>query len=447
MNDTICAVATSLGVGAISIIRVSGKEAIKIVNSIFSRDIRKVSSHTIHYGYIVDNKEIIDEVLLMIMKAPKTYTMEDVVEINSHGGINTTNKILELLLKNGCRLAEPGEFTKRAFLNGRINLLESEAVNELINAKTDSQRKLSLNQIGGLLTKKINNIRELLLSLMANIEVNIDYPEYEDNLVITEDILKEKLDLITNELDNLVKGAKFGKIVSNGVNIAIVGKPNVGKSSVLNHLLDEDKAIVTDIAGTTRDLVEGTLSINGIEVKLIDTAGIHDTEDKVEKIGVNKSLQSIKSADLVIMVLDASRKVDQEDQQILDTLNDNNTIILVNKNDLNNNKVSLKFRNIVYGNTKDLNGLDVLKDKIIEMLKIDEINKDLTFLSNARQTDLVNKANNSLKEAQKSMKGNIPIDMIESNLKECYNYLGEIIGDTYDEAIIDRLFHDFCVGK
>ena len=447
MNDTICAISTSLGVGAISIIRVSGSDAIKIVNSIFSNDLTKANSHTIHYGKIIDGKEIVDEVLVMLMRSPKTYTTEDIVEINSHGGVNTTNRILELLLKKGCRLAEPGEFTKRAFLNGRINLLESEAVNELINAKTDSQRKLSLNQIGGNLTKKINNIRELLLSLMANIEVNIDYPEYEDNLIITEELLKEKLVLITNELDKLVEGAKIGKLVRNGVNIAIVGKPNVGKSSVLNNLLDEEKAIVTDIAGTTRDLIEGYLTINGMEVKLIDTAGIRDTEDVVEKIGVDRSKKVIDESDLVLMVIDGSKGITKEDKEILATLDDKKTIILINKTDISNKDLKLDFKNVVKGNTKDIDGLDDLKKKIAEMLNIDEINKDLTYLSNARQTDLVNKASNALKEANKSIKNNVPIDMIESNLKECYNYLGEIIGDTYEEAVIDRLFHDFCVGK
>ena len=447
MNDTICAISTSLGISAISIIRVSGKKAISIVNSIFSRDITKAKSHTIEYGHIIDNKEIIDEVLLMIMLSPKTYTTEDTIEINSHGGINTTNKILELLLKKGCRLAEPGEFTKRAFLNGRINLLESEAVNDLINAQTDSQRKLSLNQIGGLLTKKINYIRELLLSLMANIEVNIDYPEYEDNLVITENLLKEKVSEISISLDNLVKGAKFGKVVNEGINIAIVGKPNVGKSSVLNHLLDEEKAIVTDIAGTTRDLVEGNLSINGIKVKLIDTAGIHDTNDTVEKIGVNRSIQSLNDADLVIMVIDSNKKIDEDDNNILKRLNDKNTIILFNKNDLKNANNNLSFTNIVYGNTKEVNGLNDLKNKIIEVLQINDINKDLTYLSNARQISLVTKAADALKEVKKAIKNNVPIDIIETNLKECYNYLGEIIGDTYDDAVIDRLFKDFCVGK
>lgn len=447
MEDTICAVATSLGVGAISIIRLSGPDAINITNSIFSNDITKIKTHSIKYGHIVDNGEVIDEVLLMIMKAPKTYTKEDVIEINCHGGYNTTNKILELLLHKGCRLAEPGEFTKRAFLNGRINLLESEAVNELITAKTDSKRKLSLNQLGGNLTKKLNGIRDELLSLMANIEVNIDYPEYTDNLVMTENLLKESLVSITESLQKLVNGAKYGRIVSNGINVAIVGKPNVGKSSILNHLLDEKKAIVTDVAGTTRDIVEGVISLNGIEVKLIDTAGIHDTDDIVEKIGVEKSEEALKSADVVLLVLDGSRELDEDDNKLLEYSKETNRIIFINKSDKDIKLDVSSLDNVIYGNTVSENGLDILKDRLIEMFNINDINKDLTYLSNARQTDLVMKASEALENANNAILSGIPMDMIESDLRSCYDFLGEIIGDTYEEAVIDRLFRDFCVGK
>ena len=382
----------------------------------------------------------------MVMRAPKTYTVEDVVEINCHGGYETTNNILRILLNKGCRLAEPGEFTKRAFLNGRINLLESEAVNELITAKTSSKRKLALNQIGGNLTKIIKDIREDLVSLMANIEVNIDYPEYTDNLEITNNLLNEKLVEISKKLENLVKGAKYGKIVSDGIKVAIVGKPNVGKSSILNHLLDEQKAIVTDIAGTTRDIVEGSISLNGIEVLLIDTAGIHDTEDIVEKIGVEKSNRALNDADVVLLVLDGSQNIDADDQKLIDLIKDKTHIIFINKSD-KDIKVDIKDDNLVIGNTKDINGLDSLKNKLIEVFNINDINKDLTYLSNARQIDLVNKANDSLIRAKDSLDQNIPIDMIESDLKTCFDLLGEIIGDTYEEAVIDRLFKDFCVGK
>ena len=446
MEDTICAISTSLGIGAISIIRITGKDTIDIVNSIFSSDIRNVETHTIKYGHIIFNEEKIDEVLLMIMKGPKTYTREDTIEINCHGGYNTTNKILEILLSKGCRLAEPGEFTKRAYLSGRINLLESEAVNELIVAKTDSQRRLSLNQLGGNLTTIINEIREDLIKLMANIEVNIDYPEYTDNLVITESLLKEKLHEISLKLNKLVEGTKFGKIVSQGINVAIIGKPNVGKSSILNHLLDEQKAIVTDVAGTTRDLVEGVMSLNGIEVKLIDTAGIHDTEDLVESIGVEKSKNMIEKADVVLLVLDGSRPLDQDDETLLKEKK-SNTIIFVNKTDLDCKLQIDNESNVVFGNTKDVNGLDNLKSSLIDFFNINAINKDLTYLSNARQINLVNSANDSLKTALTSIKSGIPIDMVESDLKNCYDFLGQIIGDTYDQAVIDRLFKDFCVGK
>ena len=446
MDDTICAVATSLGMGAISIIRVSGKDTIKVVNSIFSGEINNKESHVIKYGHIVDNNEVIDEVLLMIMLHPKTYTTEDTIEINCHGGYATTNKILELLLEKGCRLAEPGEFTKRAFLNGRINLLESEAVNELIKAKTDSKRKLALNQIGGNLTKLINDIRDKLLGLMANIEVNIDYPEYTDNLVITESLLKENLVTIIKDVNKMVDDSRLGKIISDGINLGILGKPNVGKSSILNHLLDENKAIVTDVAGTTRDIVEGLINLNGIEIKLIDTAGIHETDDLVEKIGIEKSKDILKNADINILVLDGSRKIDEDDKILLDEVNER-TIIFVNKNDRLIDIDLSKYNNVIYGNTVTEDGLDTLKEKIIEMLNINNISKDLTYLSNARQIALAKKAKESLENAQKSLNENIPIDLIESDLKACYDYLGEIIGDTYEDALIDRLFKDFCVGK
>ena len=446
MDDTICAIATSLGVGAISIIRLSGSKAIEITNSIFSNKIKSKETHVIKYGHIIYNNEVIDEVLVMVMRAPKTYTVEDVVEINCHGGYETTNNILRILLNKGCRLAEPGEFTKRAFLNGRINLLESEAVNELITAKTSSKRKLALNQIGGNLTKIIEDIREELLSLMANIEVNIDYPEYTDNLEVTNNLLNEKLLEISKKLEKLVNGAKYGKIVADGIKVAIVGKPNVGKSSILNHLLDEQKAIVTDIAGTTRDIVEGSISLNGIEVLLIDTAGIHDTEDIVEKIGVEKSNQALNDADVVLLVLDGSQPIDADDQKLIDLIKDKTHIIFINKSD-KDIKIDIKDDNLVIGNTKDINGLDSLKNKLIEVFNINDINKDLTYLSNARQIDLVNKANDSIVKAKDSLDKSIPIDMIESDLKTCFDLLGEIIADTYDEAVIDRLFKDFCVGK
>ena len=304
MFDTICAISTSLGIGAISIIRVSGEEAINKVAKLFDgKNLNEVKSHTIHYGHIISDGEIIDEVLITVLKAPKTYTKEDIVEINSHGGIATTKKILEILIENGIRLAEPGEFTKRAFLNGRLDLIEAESVNNLIKASTDLERKLALNGISGKVSKKITRVREIIVELLANIEVNIDFPEYEDALEITLDNLPPRLNEIKRELESLLEESKIGKIVENGIKVAIVGRPNVGKSSILNAMLNENKAIVTDIAGTTRDIVEGSVELEGISLKFIDTAGIRKTDDLVEKIGVDKSLEMIDDADLVIHVL------------------------------------------------------------------------------------------------------------------------------------------------
>ena len=303
MEDSICAISTSMGIGAISIVRVTGPETINIVDSIFDHDLKNASSHTIHYGHIKYNEEVIDEVLVMLMKGPKTYTTEDTIEINCHGGINTTKKIMEILLASGCRLAEPGEFTKRAYLNGRINLLEAESVNDLIVAKTDAARKLAINNVDGKLSKKISNLREKIAKILANIEVNIDYPEYTDELDVTNELMHDYLTDIKKDLDSLVNGAKNGRLIKEGVNVAIIGKPNVGKSSILNSLLDEDKAIVTNIPGTTRDIVEGTITIDGVAINLIDTAGIRKTDDLVEQIGVEKSEKTADNSDIILFVL------------------------------------------------------------------------------------------------------------------------------------------------
>ena len=375
MEDTICAISTSLGVGAISIIRVSGESAIEIVNNIFKgKDLTKAKSHTISYGYICDGEKEVDEVLVSIMRAPKTYTLEDIVEINCHGGISTTNKVLELVLEQGARLAEPGEFTKRAFLNGRIDLTQAESVDALLKSKSDSARTIALNGVNGALAKKIRNLRSILVELMANIEVNIDFPEYEDALEITHSNLLPKLTIINDELKELIETSCNGKILSEGLNVALVGRPNVGKSSILNALLDEEKAIVTDIAGTTRDTVEGSTIINGILINFIDTAGIRDTEDVVEKIGVDKSLATIEKADLVILVLNNNEELTDEDKELLEKIKDYTNIVFINKIDLESKLVIDEDKYIIVkGNTMDLKGLDNLKKKIVSIFNLDQI--------------------------------------------------------------------------
>lgn len=447
MEDTICAISTSLG-GAISIVRVSGTNAIKIVNKLFStKNLETAKSHTIHYGYIVNGTQKIDEVLVSVFKAPKTYTCEDIVEINCHGGISTTNKVLELLLTNGCRLAEGGEFTKRAFLNGRIDLIQAEAVSDLLSSTSDQARSLSLNQVKGDLSLKIKNIRNTILDLLANIAVNIDYPEYEDAEEVTIEILQSKIPNIINQLNNLLNTASSGQIIKNGINVSIVGRPNVGKSSLLNKLLQEDKAIVTDIAGTTRDIVEGSISLNGIRFNFTDTAGIRDTKDKVEKIGVNKSKQYLKSSDYIICVLNGAEQLTKDDQEILNALDNDKSIIFVNKND-QQLKIDVVKKNIIYGNTIDANGIDELKNKLIENFNLDKINSnDITYLSNARQISLVKQAKNTLEKVNDSLNELIPIDMLEIDIKKSYDLLGEITGETYQDELLDKLFENFCLGK
>lgn len=449
MNDTIVAISTSLGVGAISIIRLSGKDSIEIVNSCFKgKDLRKVDTHTINYGYIIYNDEIIDEVLVSVMRAPKTYTTEDIVEINCHGGITSTNKILEIMQLEGCRLAEPGEFTKRAFLNGRIDLLESESIMDMINSKSEEARKLSMNGITGHISNKIESFREELKKVLSQIEVNIDYPEYYDIEVITEEKIKNIIKKLKEKLIDLVKDSENGITIKNGIKTVIVGRPNVGKSSILNKILKEEKAIVTDIEGTTRDTVEGEILLDGILLNIIDTAGIRKTEDKVEKIGVEKSLSKIEEADLVILVINGSEELTETDKELLEETKDKTRIIVINKNDLKN-KVNLNNNNnIVYTNTLTDEGVLTLVEKIKELFNLEQIKtKDYTYLSNTRQITLAKQALKNLLDAEKGIEENLPVDMVEIDLKNCFENLGEIIGKNYSNEIIDNLFKNFCVGK
>ena len=450
MNDTICAISTALGVGAISIIRVSGDEAIDIVNKIFDKDLTKKESHTINYGHIVYNGEIIDEVMVSIMKSPKTFTKEDIVEINSHGGVAVTNKVLEILLLEGARLAEPGEFTKRAFLNGRIDLVEAESIMDLIESKTETSRKLAISGMEGKVSKLVKNIIENLVKVNANIEVNIDYPEYEDIEIVTKEKIEEMSKYINKELTKLLNESENGKLIKDGINTLILGRPNVGKSSILNKLIEEDKAIVTSVAGTTRDIVEGQIRVNGILLNIIDTAGVRETEDIVEKIGVEKSLSLVNDADLIILVFNNNEKLTDEDKKLLEYTKEKKRIIVINKIDLENNLdiSNLKNERIVKISALKDSGIESLKNEINDMFNLEEINLgDFTYLSNSRQISLVKKAVEISKNLEDALNNDVPIDLLEIDIKEICEILGEIIGESYDDKLIDTLFSNFCLGK
>lgn len=448
MNDTIAAISTALGVGAISIIRVSGDKSIEIVNKIFDKDLEKVKSHTIVYGHIVDNENIIDEVLVSVMRSPKTFTTEDVIEINCHGGIATTNKVLELLLKNGARMAEAGEFTKRAFLNGRIDLLEAEGVMDLIDSKTEASRKLAMSALSGNVSRMISDLRNQMIEIITNIEVNIDYPEYEDILVVTTDMINSSITSLEEKLIKILKEAENGKIIKNGINTLIIGRPNVGKSSLLNKLLNEEKAIVTDIEGTTRDIVEGNISLDGIELNIIDTAGIRKTDNIVEQIGVNRSLSLIDKADLIILVLNNNEKLTEEDYKLLDSTKDKKRIIFINKNDLAKNINLDSVDNVVYGSTMQIFGINALKDKIKELFNMEEIEKgDFNYLSNARHIATIHECISVVESIKEGLKNGLPIDMLEIDIKKIWELLGNLIGESYDEELLDNLFSRFCLGK
>ena len=447
MNDTIVAISTALGEGAISIIRVSGDDAIKIINPLFDgKDLEKASSHTINYGHIVYNGEIIDEVLLSIMKAPKTYTKEDVIEINTHGSIAVVNKIMEILLLGGCRLAEPGEFTKRAFLNGRIDLTESEGVMDLINSETELTRKMAINELSGNVSRLITDTREDIISLISNIEVNIDYPEYEDIEVVTINKIREKVREIKEKLLKTLKLSEDGKILKDGIKTVILGKPNVGKSSLLNALLEEEKAIVTDVKGTTRDIVEGSILVGGVKLNLIDTAGVRKSDDIVEKIGIEKSLNLIDEAELVLLILDASCPLSEEDKYLLEKTKDKKRIIIMNKIDLNLNNSYMD--DVIKISAKNNEGIEDIKDAIKELFNVGTfMSKNLTFFTNVRQISLLKSAIKSLEDVEQGIKEEREIDMIEIDLKLVWEKLGDIIGANYTEELIDNLFSRFCLGK
>lgn len=451
--STIVAISTAPGIGGIGIIRMSGEKSFEILNKIFVTNDKPIAGYTMKYGKIVDEKNvIIDEVLVSYFVAPNSYTRENVCEINSHGGMVVMKKILELCLKNGAILAEPGEFTKRAFLNGRIDLSQAEAVIDIINSKTDKEAKASINQLEGNLSLEIRNIRKDLISMMADIEASIDYPEYDVEEVTTNKV-KEVLIKEKDRLIKLEKSFDNGKILKDGINTAIIGRPNAGKSSLLNIMLNEERAIVTSVEGTTRDTIEEYISINGIPLKIIDTAGIREANDEVEKIGVEKAKKIAKESDLIIGIFDISRKMNKEDYEILDILKNKNSIIVLNKIDLDENNVDMEKvkeinKPIVQISTKTREGIENLYKEIENIIETKEISSDNEIIvTNTRHKSLIIKAMDSVDKSLETIENKMPIDIIVVYVKDILENLGEITGETVTEDIIKEIFSKFCLGK
>ena len=457
--DTIAAISTAPGEGAIGIVRISGDLAISIASSIYqcgTKQLEEQKTHTIHYGHIVDPKsgEIYDEVMISVLRAPKTFTREDIVEINCHGGIVAINRVLQLVLRMGARLAEPGEFTKRAFLNGRIDLSQAEAVMDLIRAKTDKSMQLAMRQLDGQLSHLIQNLRQEILNTLAQVEVNIDYPEYDDVEEMTLQLLREKTQQVLQGIRALLNTASQGKILRDGLKTAIVGRPNVGKSSLLNVLLREEKAIVTDIAGTTRDTIEEYVNVRGVPLQLIDTAGIRETDDVVEKIGVERSRKALKEADFVLLLLNQSETLQEEDIRLLETTKGMKRIILFNKTDLPS---KLSKEDIApYANEEEIvttsmlnkEGIDQLEEKIAGYFFQGQMNeRDATYLSNTRHIALLEKAEQALVEVQNGIEMEMPVDLIQIDFTRAWDLLGEITGDSVQDELLTQLFSQFCLGK
>lgn len=456
-TDTIAAISTPIGEGAIAIVRLSGDDSLSIANKVFKgKNLLEVPSHTIHYGHIVDPRtnEKIEEVMVSVLKAPKTFTREDVVEINCHGGLVSVNRVLHLVLREGARLAEPGEFTKRAFLNGRIDLSQAEAVMDLIRAKTDRAMSVALKQMDGRLSKLIRQLRQQLIETVAHVEVNIDYPEYDDVEEMTHEMLVDRAQKVKKEIQNILQTAKQGKILREGIKTAIIGRPNVGKSSLLNVLAQENKAIVTDIPGTTRDVIEEYVNVRGVPLRLIDTAGIRETEDFVEKIGVERSRQALKEADLILLVLNGSEPFTKEDEALFEAARDLEKIVIINKADLEQ-KINLEeVKNVANGapiittSLLEEKGIDELEEAIANTFFEGEIDSgDLTYVSNVRHIQLLEQAENALNDALNGIEMGMPLDLVQIDITRTWELLGEIIGDNVHESLIDQLFSQFCLGK
>ncbi|WP_394219051.1 tRNA uridine-5-carboxymethylaminomethyl(34) synthesis GTPase MnmE [Halobacillus trueperi] len=456
-TDTITAISTPMGEGAIAIVRLSGPEAVGIAANLFKgKDLNQVDSHTMHYGKIIDPEsgEMAEEVMVSVMRAPKTFTREDIVEINCHGGLVSVNRLLEIVLASGARLAEPGEFTKRAFLNGRIDLSQAEAVMDLIRAKTDRAMDVALKQMDGRLSKLIQELRQKLLETLAHVEVNIDYPEYDDVEEMSHEMMEEKTKEVHEEVTRILETAKQGKILREGLGTAIIGRPNVGKSSLMNALVHENKAIVTEVPGTTRDVIEEYVNVRGVPLRLVDTAGIRETEDIVEKIGVERSRQVLKEADLILFVLNYGDELSEEDQKLFEAIRDMNIIVIVNKMDLEQ-RLDLDQVKELAGDhpviTTSLireEGIDQLEQAIGDTFFEGDLDAgDMTYVSNVRHVQLLKQAKQALEDAQNGMEMGVPLDVVQIDVTRTWEILGEIVGDTVHESLIDQLFSQFCLGK
>ncbi|MCR6598268.1 tRNA uridine-5-carboxymethylaminomethyl(34) synthesis GTPase MnmE [Bacillus halotolerans] len=458
--DTIAAISTPMGEGAIAIVRLSGPEAIQIADRMYKgpkgKTISSVESHTIHYGHIVDKRtdRVVEEVMVSVLKAPRTFTREDVIEINCHGGIVTVNQVLQLALREGARLAEPGEFTKRAFLNGRIDLSQAEAVMDLIRAKTDRAMNVAMNQMEGRLSALVRRLRDDILETLAHVEVNIDYPEYDDVEEMTHQLLVEKASSVKKEIEALLRTSEQGKILREGLSTVIIGRPNVGKSSLLNSLVHEAKAIVTDIPGTTRDVIEEYVNVRGVPLRLVDTAGIRETEDIVERIGVERSRQVLKEADLILLVLNYSEELSEEDVKLFEAVEGMDVIFIMNKTDLEAKIDIERVRELANGRpvvTTSLlkeEGVNDLEEAIQSLFYTGAIESgDLTYVSNTRHISILQEAKRAIEDALSGIEQDVPIDMVQIDLTRCWELLGEIIGDAVHESLIDQLFSQFCLGK
>ncbi|HDB3993169.1 TPA: tRNA uridine-5-carboxymethylaminomethyl(34) synthesis GTPase MnmE [Staphylococcus aureus] len=456
--DTITSISTPMGEGAIGLVRLSGPQAVEIADKLYKGKhlLNDVPSHTINYGHIIDpeSKEVVEEVMVSVLRAPKTFTREDIIEINCHGGILTINRVLELTMTYGARMAEPGEFTKRAFLNGRIDLSQAEAVMDFIRSKTDRASKVAMNQIEGRLSDLIKKQRQSILEILAQVEVNIDYPEYDDVEDATTEFLLEQSKEIKQEINHLLDTGAQGKIMREGLSTVIVGKPNVGKSSMLNNLIQDNKAIVTEVAGTTRDVLEEYVNVRGVPLRLVDTAGIRETEDIVEKIGVERSRKALSQADLILFVLNNNEALTQEDYTLYEVVKNEDVIVIVNKMDLEQNIDINEVKDMI-GDTPLIQtsmlkqeGIDELEIQIRDLFFGGEVqNQDMTYVSNSRHISLLKQARQTIQDAIDAAESGVPMDMVQIDLTRTWEILGEIIGETASDELIDQLFSQFCLGK